>query len=201
MRAGRGNCSSPCTVLASPLARRQRDAAPSRWMRARLMVVDVIFGGVTTVSLGILTWQHAAAHGFRFRRTVTARDRLPDLTLLKPMKGRDDRTRECLQSWLTQDYPGRVVILCGVADGDDPALHEIEGLRKDFPQAELQCVVCPDVRAINPKVSTLIQLEPRIDTPLVLLSDADVWVEAGFLTRTVSEHQAAGAGLTHVSPA
>jgi lipoate-protein ligase A len=45
---------------------------------------------------------------------------LPDVTILKPLKGADEFTESCLRSWLTQEYSGEIQILFGVASEDDP---------------------------------------------------------------------------------
>ena len=105
---------------------------------------------------------------------------LPGLTLLKPLKGCDAETKNCLRSWFLQKYPGPVQILLGVASADDPVCAVVRELLAEFPDADARLVLCGENLGANAKVSTLRQLEPHIRHPLVMISDADVSVSPDF---------------------
>jgi len=107
------------------------------------------------------------------------------VTVFKPLKGREPFTRECLASFLAQDYrPCQV--LFGVADPEDPALPLLHELKEAFPQVEVDLLICPQARALNPKVSTLLQMESRAEYDLFVLADADVKVGPDFLSRVAA---------------
>jgi hypothetical protein len=61
-----------------------------------------------------------SAFAFRSIAAMAVQSSLPGLTLLKPLKGCDAETKNCLRSWFLQSYPGPVQILLGVASAEDP---------------------------------------------------------------------------------
>ncbi len=97
----------------------------------------------------------------------------PGVTILKPLKGLDPGTRECLESFLTQDYHPYQVLF-GVADPLDPVLGLLSELRGPFPHREMEIRLCPESLGLNPKISTLRQLEPRARYGFLVIADSDV---------------------------
>lgn len=119
---------------------------------------------------------------------------LPGITVFKPLKGLGETTRECLESFLTQDYhPYQVVF--GVQDPGDPHLPLLQELQLAFPQRQVDIVVCPATLGLNPKVSTLRQLEPHALYNLLVIADADVKVGPTFLSQVAAGLQEPGVGL------
>jgi ceramide glucosyltransferase len=118
----------------------------------------------------------------------------PGITVLKPVKGLDQETRECLESFLAQDYQPYQVLL-GVADPADQVLPLLEELRRAAPPGRLEVIFCPETLGHNPKVSILRQLEPRARYDLLVVADGDVKVGPGFLGRMAAALQEPGVGL------
>src|SRR5207237_501871 len=110
----------------------------------------------------------------------------PALTLLKPLKGADAETAQCLESWLNQDYASPVQVLFGVASADDPVGPLVRELIRKHPGRDAQLVLCPDSLGPNAKVSTLAQLEKMARHDILVVSDADVRVPPDFLENIVS---------------
>ncbi len=135
------------------------------------VVVFYIFGGLTLISLGLNVWQWLAARRFPMHQPVKTASNLPSVTLLKPLKGCDDHTAECLRSWIAQDYPEAVQILFGVKNPDDPVCDVVRGLIDEFPSHDLELVICPETLGANPKVSTLIQLERLLPQSTRVVTD------------------------------
>ena len=150
------------------------------------MLVNTIFGGLAGLSLVLLVWQWVVARRFPLHQRVPLHSFPPAVTLLKPVKGCDRETENCLRSWLAQDYPGRVQLLFGVASGDDPVCDVIRELLAEFPRADARLVVCGPLTGANAKVAKLAQLEPLGLHDLLIISDADVRVPADFLSNIVS---------------
>jgi ceramide glucosyltransferase len=119
---------------------------------------------------------------------------LPGITVLKPVKGLDQESRECLQSFLRQDYQPYQVLF-GVADPVDPVLPLLNELRREAPPGRLEVIICPETLGHNPKVSILRQLEPRARYDLVVVADGDVKVGPDFLGRMAAALQEPGVGL------
>ena len=152
---------------------------------------------LSLVSFVLACWRWTVAARFPLHRRATISARLPGCTILKPLRGCDSETKACLRSWLSQDYPGPVQILFGVASTADPACPLVRELLAEFPQADAHLVVCPEALSVNGKISKLRQLEPLILHPLVAISDADVMVPPDFLASVATTLGDASVGLVN----
>jgi ceramide glucosyltransferase len=160
---------------------------------------------VLTASLAILTalsfaltfWRWAVSLGFPLHRRMVIQTSLPGLTLLKPLKGCDAQTKDCLRSWFRQKYPGPVQILLGAASADDPVCALAGQLLDEFPEADARLIICGQNLGANAKVSTLRQLEPHLLHPLVMISDADVKVPSDFALNVAPHFADPGVGLVN----
>jgi ceramide glucosyltransferase len=140
-----------------------------------------ILGFLSFLSFGLTLWRWVAGARFPLHQRAAVRPPLPGCTVLKPLKGCEAETKSCLRAWLAQQYPGPAQILFGVASADDPVCAVVRELLAEFPQSDAQLVLCAAALGGNGKISTLRQLEPLIRHPLVVISDADVWVPEDFL--------------------
>jgi ceramide glucosyltransferase len=133
------------------------------------------------MSFGLTLWRWIAVLRFPVHRRTKATAPLPGCSVLKPLKGCDALTKECLKTWLDQTYPGPVQFLFGVVSEDDPVCPVVRELIAGLPEGTAQLVICEQKLGVNSKVSKLRQLEPLIRYPLVIISDADVSVPPDFL--------------------
>jgi ceramide glucosyltransferase len=140
---------------------------------------------LTAVSFVLALWRWALSARFPLHRSQLSPASLPGLTLLKPLKGCDAETKNCLRSWFAQKYPGPMQILLGVASDSDPVCAIAAELLAEFPGADARLLVCGQNLGANAKVSTLRQLEPHIRHPWVMISDADVKVQPDFAASLV----------------
>ncbi len=167
--------------------------------------MTIILGILALLSLVLTLWQWLVAFRFPLHqreescRASNAREAEvplgPPVTLLKPLKGLDSETMDCLQSWLGQQHPGEWQILFGVASSDDPVCDAVRNLMALHPNVDAQLVICPDNLGANAKVSTLIQLMRRARHDIIIVSDADVWVPEGFLAQFATPFQDPSLGL------
>ena len=116
------------------------------------------------------------------------------LTLLKPLCGAEPGLRANLESFLAQDYTSPVQLLLGVQDPADPALAVAEALRRDHPQADIAVVIDPRVHGANRKVSNLVNMLAEAKHPVLVLSDADIAVRPGYLSRVAQALGEPGVG-------
>lgn len=134
-----------------------------------------------------------ACLGRLFSRTLSP-SQGPGITVFKPLKGQEPETRECLESFLQQDYHPYQVLF-GVADPDDPVLPLLEELRRKSPPGQVEAVLCPENQGHNPKVSILRQLEPLARHDLWVIADGDVKVGRDFLAHAAGALRDPGVGL------
>jgi ceramide glucosyltransferase len=152
---------------------------------------------LTAVSFALTFWRWIVGLRFPLHRRMALPISPPGLTLLKPLKGCDAETKNCLRSWFLQAYPGPVQILLGVASALDPVCAIARELLAEFPRADALLVICAEPLGANAKVSTLRQLEPHIRHPLVMISDADVRVASDFAANVTPHLADPGAGLVN----
>jgi len=138
------------------------------------MILSAIFGSVAVLSAGINIWQWIAAGRFPLHQRSGKNDFAPGVTLFKPLKGADEETCSCLESWLKQDYRGAMQILFGVADSNDPVCEIVRELQKQYSDRDTELVVCDPILGANAKVSTLTYLERKAKHAFWVISDADV---------------------------
>jgi ceramide glucosyltransferase len=116
------------------------------------------------------------------------------ITVFKPLKGLAPLSRECLTSFLTQDYHPYQVLF-GVRDPHDPVVPLLRELQGAYPRCDLEIVICPEDLGLNPKISTLRQLMPRATYDLLLIADGDVLVDPDYLAQVAAAFRAPGVGL------
>lgn len=110
---------------------------------------------------------------------------LPQVSILKPLKGIDPEIYESFRSHCQQDYP-QYEIIFGVDDPTDPALPLVERLRLEFPARPIQVVYCDEDLGANTKVSNLIQMLRVARYEHLVVNDSDIRVEADYLRRIMA---------------
>jgi ceramide glucosyltransferase len=109
----------------------------------------------------------------------------PDVSILKPVKGVDQRMFAGLVSHCRQVYAGRFELVFGVGSLDDPAVAEIERLRAEFPECAIRLVECQERLGTSGKVSNLVQMLREAKYEYVLVNDSDIAVSPQYLTRVM----------------
>jgi ceramide glucosyltransferase len=104
----------------------------------------------------------------------------PAVSILKPLRGEDPTLADNLRSFLCQDYP-TLQLLCGVADGGDPAAVVVRQLIAEFPDADITLVVDSAQSGTNLKIANLRNMFPAAKHDLLVLADSDMRVDAGYL--------------------
>jgi ceramide glucosyltransferase len=113
-------------------------------------------------------------------------DFTPDVTILKPVKGIDQRMYAGLVSHCRQQYAGNFEIIFGVSSLDDPAVPEIERLRAEFPDCTIRLVECRERLGTSGKVSNLVQMLRAAAYEHIVINDSDILVSPHYLTRVMA---------------
>jgi len=121
------------------------------------------------------------------RKLVQSRAKVaPGVTILKPLYGNEPGLFENLSSFWTQDYPGHVQIVFGVQDAGDPAIPIVRRLQNAPDARDLQLVVEATAHGSNRKVSSLVNMQSRIQEDIVVIADSDIRVNPGYLGEIVA---------------
>jgi len=127
----------------------------------------------------------------KFQPTSTS---LPPVSILKPLKGADICSYEALRSHCMQEY-GTYEILFGVNDANDEAIPLVRRLMSEFPNRDLNLVVCKEVLGSNRKVSNLIHLLRQAKHQHVLVNDGDIKVAPKYLQTVMADFTNPEAGM------
>ena len=118
----------------------------------------------------------------------------PAVSVLKPLYGAEPRLEANLATFLAQDYPGAVQIVCGVARADDAAVAAVAKLRAVHPEADIALVVDGARHGGNAKVSNLINMMAAAKHDVLIASDSDIAVAPDYLARVIAGLTAPGVG-------
>jgi len=163
------------------------------------VIANTILAIFAFLSCALNLWQWLVGRRFPLHERARAHAFPPALTLLKPLKGSDQTTEDCLRSWFTQDYTGRVQILFGVASAEDSVCLIVRKLLEEFPAVDATPVVCGPLLGANAKVSKLVELKRLAKHDVFVISDADVRVPRDFLTNLAASLQTSGETVGLVS--
>ncbi len=123
-----------------------------------------------------------------------ARAALPGVTVLKPLRGGEPALYENLRSFCEQAYGGPVQVVFGTEDATDDAAAVVRRIVSEQPGQDRELVLRAAAVGANPKIATLVALEPYIRHPLVVLADSDIGVPPHYLRRVVAALDAPGVG-------
>ncbi len=161
------------------------------------MVFALLLAALALLSLALNLWQWFVASRFPVHQRARATEFAPAVTLLKPVKGCDAETRECLRSWFQQDYQGPIQILFGIADENDSVAAVVRELIAQYPAVNAELLVCKEQLGANAKVSKLAQMMRHARFDHVVVSDADVRVPKDFLREILAQLRDTGVGLVN----
>lgn len=114
----------------------------------------------------------------------TSSDKLPSVTIFKPVHGMEARLEENLESFFQQDYPDFEIII-GARSADDPAIVLAERLGQRYPQVNSRIVTSGPPLWPNAKVYTLDKMIALSRNDYFVISDSDVRVGPDFLRNVV----------------
>jgi len=98
--------------------------------------------------------------------------------------GRDPRFYEAILSHAAQDYP-EFELLFGLTNPNDPAIADIERLRREFPARRIE-IAMVETGAPNAKVGVMAELARRASHEVLLVNDSDIVVSPGYLRAVIA---------------
>lgn len=111
-------------------------------------------------------------------------EKLPPVTIFKPVHGMEERLEQNLESFFQQDYPDYEVII-GARSHDDPAIRVAEQVRGKYPDVRSRIVVSGPPEWPNAKVFTLDKMIALSRNDFFVTSDSDVRVGSDFLRNVI----------------
>ncbi|MCK9582870.1 MAG: glycosyltransferase [Endomicrobiales bacterium] len=119
---------------------------------------------------------------------------LPKVSILKPISGLDDGLEENIESFFTIDYPSYEIVF-GLDTQDPACLKAVEKAREKFPDVPSKVVSVLSKKILNPKITTLINMEPSATGQLYWITDSNIRVERDTLKNLVHEYLSKGSKI------
>ncbi|HZQ17199.1 MAG TPA: glycosyltransferase [Terriglobales bacterium] len=129
----------------------------------------------------------------RFKRRADAEERavssrpnqkLPPVTIFKPVHGMEERLEQNLESFFEQDYPDYEIII-GARSEDDPAIQLAENICRRHPGVKSRIVISGPPEWPNAKVFTLDRMIRHSHNDFFVTSDSDVRIGPDFLRNVI----------------
>jgi ceramide glucosyltransferase len=133
------------------------------------------------VALGVvatLGWRRRVPHDVRA-------ERLPPVSVLKPLCGLEPGLADNLRSFCTQSHTD-YELLIGARDANDPALEVARRVAEEFPHVDIRIIPGATRLGENRKVNTLAHLMPLARYDMLVIADSDIRVGPEYLRRVVT---------------
>ncbi|MGB9081586.1 MAG: bacteriohopanetetrol glucosamine biosynthesis glycosyltransferase HpnI [Desulfuromonadaceae bacterium] len=124
---------------------------------------------------------------FKNHGRLTANPSPPGVSILKPVKGMDEKSYDNFASFCRQLYPGELQLVFAVASSDDPVIPVIRQLIQDFPDQDIELVINAALHGPNYKVSNLINAFPHARHDIIIVCDSDINASPDYL-QSVTSH-------------
>jgi len=145
-----------------------------------ILLAALWLGGLVYCLLGAFAARRFRDEAQAAREGVETPQATPQVTLLKPLSGRERGLEANLESFFLQDYPS-YEILFAANRIDDPALEAVERLRAKYPERSVRVVMAADSPYPNAKVYSMDRMATLARGQVLVISDSDVCVTPGYL--------------------
>ncbi|AUX79190.1 glycosyltransferase family 2 protein (plasmid) [Sinorhizobium fredii] len=145
-----------------------------------ILFVAGAFLAINLLSLMIAGWRIWPRLGPQPRTTYR-----PPVSLVIPLCGIEEFSRETLESAFRLDWPEYEVIFC-VADAKDPLIPLIEAARRRHPGIPAAILIGDDRISANPKLNNCVKGWNAAAHEWVVLADSNVLMPADYLIRLMA---------------
>jgi ceramide glucosyltransferase len=160
-----------------------------------MIFVSVLLFAGAAIGLGLYAVQLGSVRR-HLREPCRKPVALPAISILKPLCGIDDELELNLERFATLDYPSYELVL-GVRDVRDAAYPIARAAVERWP-GRVRLVVQRGEPGMNPKVNQLITLARAARHDILVVSDSNTRVEAGYLAEIAAHFEDPRVGLvTH----
>jgi len=112
-------------------------------------------------------------------------DEAVPVSVIHPIKDLDFEIEKNLESWMNQNYRGKVQHIFSFQEPDDPAIKVVEELIKKNPDMDMTITVNPVMEGLNGKSSNMVNGMKLAKYDIVLFGDSDIRIKPDFITKMV----------------
>ena len=150
-----------------------------------MLAAAIVFGCLLAGSIVYCVLTVIAARSYLAQPIPVARD-LPPMSVLKPLAGVDEGLETNLRSFFEQDHPA-FELLFAVREANDPAIPVVQAFQEQFPTRASRLIVTGEPLYPNAKVFSLDRMLAQARHDLLVMSDSDIRIAAGFLRSVAAE--------------
>ncbi len=159
-----------------------------------LTFIGVIIGGVSIISVLLMTWQTFSFLGKKELPLPITYSQFPIISILKPIKGLDGELAQNLEFFLNLEGVSYEVLI-GIADRADPAVSLVEDFLAKHPEAPMRLIITGAPGNLQPKMANLAGLEAEARGEILLVSDGNTRPHSKSLLSVVAIFDNAAIGV------
>lgn len=130
----------------------------------------------------------------RPRKQLDASVKLPRVSILKPISNIDDGMEDNINTFYNLDYPDYEIVF-GMDTAELKCRELVERVRNKYPAISTTIVSTVSEKKLNPKITTLVNMEKSCSGELYWMTDSNVRVEKDTLKNLVHEYITHGAKI------
>ncbi|HHV99432.1 MAG TPA: glycosyltransferase [Clostridiaceae bacterium] len=113
------------------------------------------------------------------------RDAEVPVSVIHPIKDLDFEFEKNLESWMHQNYKGKVQHIFSFQEADDPAIKVVREFMKKYPEIDMTITVNPVIEGLNGKSSNMVHGMKLAKYDIVVFGDSDIRIKPDFLVKMV----------------
>jgi len=149
----------------------------------KVLLILIVFSSAASLFLLLVTRNVFRKNALSPQTTT---EKLPPVSILKPLRGEDPELEQNLEAFFSQDYPEYEIIFA-CEDTDDSALAVVQAIQKRFQQIPVKVKADKTSYGYNPKVNNLIRAYSAASYNIILTGDSDVRPPRNYLRMIVTE--------------
>lgn len=110
-------------------------------------------------------------------------DNPPGVTFIHPMKGIDYELDVNVESWVSQDYKGKIQHIFSFQEEADPAIAIVEYIKAKYPHIDTHITINPILPKLSGKSSNMVNGLKLAKHDFVVFADSDIRVKNSFVAQ------------------
>jgi len=118
------------------------------------------------------------------------------VSIIHPIKDLDFELEKNLDSWMKQNYKGKVEHIFSFQDPNDPAIPVVKELMSKYPDIDYKIIVNPVMHGLNGKSSNMVHGVRQSKYDMLLFIDSDIRVMPDFIVKMIRPLKDENTGIT-----
>ncbi len=107
------------------------------------------------------------------------------VSVIHPIKDLDFEFEKNLQSWMNQNFKGKVEHIFSFQEPDDHAISVVKQFSEKYPETDMKIIVNPVIKGLNGKSSNMIYGAKTAKYDFLMFGDSDIRIKPDFIVKMV----------------